>query len=158
MYFEAESLNRSLRCETVRDRGIRDRGRGRNMNNIEVVRGAYEAFAAGNIPAVLSTFDDKIEWTEAAGFAYAGTYVGPQEVVNGVFMRLGTEWDGFSAMPEQFVGDGDTVVTIGWYGGTFVATAKPVHARFAHVWKLADGKVTSFEQIVDSVKAAEAMA
>ena len=32
-----------------------------------------------------------------------------------------------------------------------------VHARFAHVWKVGDGKITSFEQIVDTVITAAAM-
>lgn len=33
--------------------------------------------------------DDKIEWTEAEGFPLHGTYIGPQAVVDGVFMRIG---------------------------------------------------------------------
>jgi ketosteroid isomerase-like protein len=137
--------------------GLHNAAEEQQMSNVDVVRGAYESFAAGDVPAVLATFDDKIEWTEAAGFAYAGTYIGPQAVVDGVFMRLGTEWDGFSAVPEQIISEGDTVVSIGWYGGTYRSTGKPVHARFAHVWKLADGKVVTFEQIVDTVKTADAM-
>ena len=32
-----------------------------------------------------------IEWTEAAGFPYDGTHVGPEAVLSNVFMRLGTE-------------------------------------------------------------------
>jgi ketosteroid isomerase-like protein len=35
--------------------------------------------------------------------------------------------------------------------------ATRAHTRFAHVWKVGDGKITSFEQIVDSVITAAAM-
>jgi len=127
------------------------------MGNVDIVRGAYESFAAGDVPAVMAALDEEVEWTEAAGFAYAGTYVGPQAVLDGVIMRLATEWDGVSVTPDELVGDGDTVVSIGWYGGPFRETGKQVHARFAHVSTFADERIVRFEQIVDSVKANEAM-
>ncbi|HEY5185002.1 MAG TPA: class I SAM-dependent methyltransferase [Actinomycetes bacterium] len=43
----------------------------------------------------------------------AGTYVGPQAVLEGVFMRLGEIGDDYAVVPEQFVADGDTVVALG---------------------------------------------
>ena len=46
---------------------------------------------------------DDIQWTEADGFPLAGTYVGPQAVLEGVFMRLGEIGDDFAVVPEQFV-------------------------------------------------------
>jgi uncharacterized protein len=54
--------------------------------NKQVIQGAYQAFAEGDVPRVLALMDDKIEWTEAEGFPLHGTYVGPQAVVEGVFM------------------------------------------------------------------------
>jgi uncharacterized protein len=52
--------------------------------------------------------------------------------------------------PETFVGEGDTVISVGWYEGRYKATGEVARARFAHVWTLLDDKVTRFEQIVDS--------
>lgn len=40
-------------------------------------------------PTALAAMGESIEWTEADGHLMAGTYVGPQAVVDGVFMRLG---------------------------------------------------------------------
>ena len=77
---------------------------------------AYASFAKGDIPAALGTMADDIQWTEADGFPLAGTYVGPQAVLEGVFMRLGEVGDDFAVLPEKFVADGDTVVVIGTYG------------------------------------------
>jgi ketosteroid isomerase-like protein len=119
-------------------------------SNTEIVRGIYESFARGDVPGVLGTFDPNIEWTEAEGFPYAGTYRGPDAIVQNVFMKLGTDWDGFTVKPEQLVEEGDTVISIGTYSGTFRATGKPMEARFAHVWLVKDGKALHFEQIVDS--------
>lgn len=64
--------------------------------NKEIVEGAYASFAQGDIPAALAAMDESIEWTEADGYILAGTYVRPQAVVEGVFMRLGEVGDEFT--------------------------------------------------------------
>jgi ketosteroid isomerase-like protein len=46
--------------------------------------------------------------------------------------------------------DVDTVISAGWYEGLYKATGTVARARFAHVWRMRDGKVDRFEQIVDS--------
>jgi ketosteroid isomerase-like protein len=42
------------------------------------------------------------------------------------------------------------VFAYGNYSGIYKATGLPMNARVAHLWTLADGKVTHFEQFVDS--------
>lgn len=121
------------------------------MSNLEIIKNAYAAFAQGDVPGVLGALSADIAWTEAEGFPYAGTYHGPQAVLEGVFMRLGAEWDGFSAVPAEFIDGGDAVVALGQYSGTYKATGKSVQADFAHVWKLQDGKVVRFVQYVDTL-------
>jgi ketosteroid isomerase-like protein len=123
----------------------------------DVVTTGYRAVAAGDIPTFLGLLDDKIEWTEAAGFPYAGTYHGLQAVFEGVFTKLGGEWDGFKAEPSQFVVEGDEVVSVGTYSGTYQATGKSFSARYAHVWTVKDNKIVRFEQIVDSAEVDKAM-
>ena len=46
------------------------------MANSDLIDDIYEAFAKGDVPGVLGALDLNIEWTEAAGFPYGGTYVG----------------------------------------------------------------------------------
>ncbi|MGB5291831.1 MAG: hypothetical protein WBN41_10330, partial [Lysobacterales bacterium] len=58
------------------------------MTNKAIIQGLYQSFASGDIQAVTATFADEIEWTEADGFPLAGTYIGPQSVIENVFMRL----------------------------------------------------------------------
>jgi ketosteroid isomerase-like protein len=117
----------------------------------ELVRGLYNSFARGDVPAFLAQLDPAIEWKEADGFPYAGTYRGPDAIVQGVLGRLGSEWDGFTVKADAIVAEGDTAVAHGTYSGTFKQSGKSMNARFAHVWKLRDSKVAAFEQIVDSV-------
>src|SRR5579885_840214 len=65
--------------------------------NSEIIRGVYAAFADGDVPRVLGALDGDVRWTEAEGFPYGGTYVGPDAVLANVFAKLGSEWEGFKA-------------------------------------------------------------
>jgi ketosteroid isomerase-like protein len=118
---------------------------------LDAVQGVYSAFAKGDVPAVLEFLAADIEWTEAEGFPYAGTYIGPDAVLEGVFMRLGTEWEGFAAVPDEFIDAGETVVVLGKYSGKYKATGKSFEASFAHVWKTREGKALRFVQYTDTL-------
>src|SRR5688572_4058294 len=109
------------------------------MNNGETIKALYEAFARGDVPAVMAAMDPLINWTEAEGFLYGGTYVGPDAILENVFAKLGSEWEGFSAIPGQFVEEGNMVVALGTYSGRYVATGNTMSVPFAHAWTLRDG-------------------
>lgn len=119
--------------------------------NIDIIREVYVAFAKGDIPSVLATLAPNICWTEAEGGPYGGVSIGPDQVLQNVFMKLGGEWHGFSAVPREFIANDDTVVVLGDYSASFKATGKSFNAPFAHVWKLQDGKAISFHQYTDTV-------
>lgn len=121
------------------------------MSNVNSIKQVYQAFAEGDVPTVLGALSPEIDWTEAEGFPYAGTYHGPRAVLEGVFMRLGSEWNGFAAIPDEFIDGGDTVVVLGKYSGTYKKTGKSFQANFAHVWKMQDGKAIRFIQYVDTL-------
>lgn len=124
--------------------------------NLDLIRRLYEAFGAGDIPTVLSLMSPGIVWNEAESFAYAdgNPYRGPDAVLSGVFARLGSEWDGFAAMPEEFLDAGDTIVVLGRYRGTSKATGRAMDAQMAHVWRVAGGKATGFQQYTDTLQLA----
>lgn len=121
------------------------------MNNLNAVQAVYDAFAKGDIPTVLGFLSADVDWTETEGFPYAGTYHGPRAVLEGVFMRLGSEWEGYAAVPDELVDAGDTIVALGKYSGTYKRTGKSFQANFAHVWKIRDGKAFRFVQYADTL-------
>ncbi len=130
----------------------------RTMNpNTTTARNLYDAFAKGDVPTVLGGLASDIRWVEAAGGPYGGVSHGPMEVLANVFMKLGGEWDGFAAIPHQYVAEGDMVVALGNYSGTFKATGKSFTAPFAHVWTFQDGKAIAFQQHTDTVAHREPM-
>jgi len=124
--------------------------------NIELVRGIYEAFTAGDVPAVLDAFSPDIVWNEADDFIYAdrSPYVGPEAVLDGVFARCAGEWDGFAVEIDELHNAGDTIIALGRYLGTYKATGKPQRTQLAHVWYLKDGKVVRFQQHANTLHAA----
>jgi ketosteroid isomerase-like protein len=128
------------------------------VTNKEIIQGLYANFAAGNVDGVIAGFADDIVWTEADGFPLAGTYNGPQAVVAGVFMRLGEFSDNWGVSVDRYVADGDTVVADGRYTWNHKQTGEACEVRMAHVWTLADGKVVSFLQHVDTARVRELIA
>ena len=120
------------------------------MNNKEIIQNLYRSFASGDIQAVTAAFSGDIAWTESDGFPLAGTYVGPQAVVENVFMRLGEFSDNWGVHVDRIIADGDTVVADGKYTWNHKKTGEPCEARMAHVWTLADGKAIAFLQHVDT--------
>jgi len=131
-----------------------------SQGNVGLVKSLYEAFGRGDVPTVLAAMDPKIEWNEAENFPYAdrNPYIGPGAVVEGVFARLGSEWDGFGLDVEEVLDAGDTVVARGRYKGAYKKTGVRIHAQFAHVWRLRGGKVVAFQQHVDTAQVAKALA
>jgi len=127
------------------------------MTNVELIKNLYQAFAQGDIPAVLQSFDENIEWTEAEGFPYGGTYRGGEAVVENVFMKLATEWTDFKADPNEFLDAGERIVALGNYSGSYNQTGKSMNVSFAHVWTLKDGKIIKFVQYTDTLKVSEAL-
>lgn len=127
------------------------------MTNLDVIRAHYAASAAGDLPGMLAPLAADATWTEAAGSPYAGTYVGADAVVANVLGPIQQDWADFAARIDQLVDGGDIIIGLGTYTGTNRATGRPLNARVTHIWRLTDGVVTSFEQIVDSAVMAEAM-
>ena len=127
----------------------------RMPTNKEIAENIYASFATGDVPAVLGVMAEDIRWTEADGFPLAGTYVGPQAVLEGVFMRLGEIGDDYSVIPEQFVADGDAVVVVGNYAWKHKTSGEPAIVKMVHVLTFDGGKLTAFEQHVDTVRVRE---
>ena len=73
-------------------------------------------------------------------------------VLNNLFLRLGSEWDGFAVHPKTFHGAGDSVIVEARYSGTYKATGKSMDTQVCHVWDVKDGKLTRFQQYVDTAK------
>ncbi len=124
--------------------------------NDEVVRGIYDAFARGDVDAVFAAMHPDVEWDEAEGMPYGGVYRGPEAIAENVFGPILADVQGFSAAPDEILPlDEARVLARGRYGGT--GAAGPVDAKFAHMWTVAEGKVSRYEQLADTRRFCEAV-
>ena len=98
------------------------------MDNVSLLKNLYAAFGRGDVPTVLGAMSADIEWHQAEGNPYMPSgeaWVGPDSVLNNLFMRLGEEW---------------------------------VDTQVCHVWDVKDGKLTRFQQYLDTAKVQDVMA
>ena len=128
--------------------------------NVAVIDGLYQAFAKGDIPAALEPMDAGIVWNEAESFPYAdkNPYVGPEAVLNGVFARIGAEWEYWNLTDiELHDVSGNKVLATLRYDAKHKATGKTIDSQTAHLWTLRDGKIIAFQQYTDTKQAADAV-
>jgi uncharacterized protein len=123
--------------------------------NVELVESTYGAFGRGDVPAVLGSFADDIEWFEAEGMPYGGLYHGPDAVAQNVFGPITSDVDGFALVTGEFIASGATVVAVVRYTGTGKVTGKTLDVPAVHVWDIRDGKLARFRQFIDTVEYAE---
>ena len=126
------------------------------MTSAEVAWSFYNAIESGEIPTGLALIAPDCAWTEMEGWPYPGTFHGPDAILEGVFARLGAEWDGFAMTVDEVLDSGDRAVGIGTYSGVFKATGRPMKARVTHVFRVRDGQIVEFEQFTDTLAVATA--
>jgi ketosteroid isomerase-like protein len=117
-----------------------------SQSNAEIISSGYEAFAAGDIPAVLAVFAEDITWKIAGRSPLAGTYTGHDEVL-GFFQNLGERSGGTFHLDIQDVLDNgeDRVVLV--VTETAQREDRSLSHTAVHMWSVRDGKATSFQGI-----------
>ena len=123
------------------------------MSNVQTLKSVYAEADNGNVDGVLAAFAPDIEWREADGHPYqpdGRPWVGVDAVRTNLFDNLADEWDGFTVTPRAYHDAGDTVVVECRYTGVHNATGKRLDAQACHVWRFDNGKVTGFQQYVDT--------
>ena len=125
--------------------------------NLALLRSTYEGLSGENTTRLLAALTSNAEWIEAAGFPYAGTYIGAKAIIANVFQRLAAEWIDYRAEASSYIEQGDQIAAFGMYSGTFKATGRSMQAAFAHLYTFRDGKIARMTQYVDSHMVRQAM-
>jgi ketosteroid isomerase-like protein len=113
-------------------------------SNADLLRGAYDAFARGDIPTVLGMFDEDIAWHVPGRSPLSGDYRGHQEVV-GFFTRCMELSAGTLRVElDDLLADGDRLVAL-----TTVSAERGGRSWSSpevHVWLFADGRAVEFRE------------
>lgn len=123
----------------------------------ELVRDHYAANDRRDLAGMIADIAPDCRWTEMDGFPCAGTYIGPQAVVENVFKALPAQFNNYKFTLERLLDAGDEAVGIGNYTATHKATGKAMNVRVVHVWGGSEGKIRRFEQFTDTLRVAETM-
>lgn len=123
------------------------------MSNVQLAKDIYAAFGRGDVPTVLAAFHPEIEWRQAEGNPYqldGSAWIGPQAVLEKLFMRIGAEWDGFTVTIRTLHDAGEYVVMEGRYSGTYKPSGRKLDSQLCHVLRFQDGKLVSFQQYLNT--------
>jgi len=128
------------------------------QNSLKIIESLYSAFEVGDIPKVLAGLDEKVVWNEAEGNKYAdgNPYIGPQAVLNGVFARIGADYEYFKLVNIQLHEmENNQVLATLRYQAKLKKNGETYDAQVAHLWTLKNGKAIAFQQYLDTKKVAD---
>jgi uncharacterized protein len=113
----------------------------------DVVQQAYDAFGRGDIPAVIEAQSDNVTWEVAEVLPQGGSFRG-KDGVQSFFEGLGQAWEEVAIDVDDLIDGGDQVVAVGVGRGKLRGGGDAEYG-FAHVFTVADGKVTRFREYAD---------
>lgn len=126
--------------------------------NVQAIRGLYDAFNRGDLDALERGFSRNILWNEAESSLYAAGNPNRSfaAIRDNVFMPIGRDFDQFRCDVEQLLDAGDTVIGTGRYRGKCKATGKTLAAQFCHVIHVDSlGKLDGLQEYCDTLAEAE---
>lgn len=127
-------------------------------DNLDVIRGGYEAFGRGDINALLELFDDQIHWVTPGPpeLATSGKRTGRQAVAQ-FFAAVNEVFDIQRFEPKEFIAQGDRIVVLGEEAARVRSTGKLVELDWVHVFTMSNGKVVAFQEFFDTAAVVAAL-
>ncbi len=127
------------------------------QNNIDIVRGIYEAMERGDLSAVVESFgeDCTIELMGPATIPFAGTYHGP-DAMQRFIEAFTSSADILDFGPDELHADGNFVVALGHERARAKATGREWKTRLIDMYEVRDGKVHTFLCAYDTAVVADA--
>ena len=118
------------------------------QQNIATIQKMYEAFGKGDVQTIVDQLDPNVKWNSHFDKAvpWAGDYTGR---VPDFFTAIYNSVDVQEFDPQEFIAQGDTVVSVGDFKATSKKTGKSSDSKWAFIWKFKNGKVVSYEQFHD---------
>ena len=122
--------------------------------NVELIRGVYERWSAGDFRASVELFDPLVLLVMRPEFPDAGTYLGLERVAE--YTRGFLEpWARIAIEAEEIADAGDSVVAAVCQRGVGSGSGAPTELRYFHVWSFRGGKVIRLETVRERSEAFE---
>jgi uncharacterized protein len=118
------------------------------QSNVDVLKGAYEAFRAGEIDGVMAALDAEVDWHVPTVAPHGGDFHG-HDGAGRFFAGIGEQWDGLAVEVQDVVAGGDRVVVIGRASGRLRSSGEDLGYGFVHAWTMRDGRAVRFDEYLD---------
>jgi ketosteroid isomerase-like protein len=124
-------------------------------DNIARIVKIYEAFGRGDIGYIVEQLTEDVRWLTHIEpvIPWSGDFSGKSTVPR-FFESIANSVEVTAFAPNEFVAQGDTVVSFGQFGCKVRATGKSTLTSWVFTWKFREGRVCSYEQFHDPAIAA----
>src|SRR6266513_680873 len=105
--------------------------------NKAVIEEIIGAFNRRDYEAVMSQFNEDIEWivAENSPFADQNPYHGINAIREGIFARISAAFESLTIEPDEiFEGDSGRIIMLGHYRGRFRGKTDEFVTQVAHIW------------------------
>jgi ketosteroid isomerase-like protein len=128
-----------------------------NLSNQQILEQTYRDYAAGNISAVLSSFDKDIVWVRpgAPAIPFSGIFKGIEEVTK-MFAIVATTLTIKTFLPEKICTNNDMVVVLGRDTAEVNATGKTYSSDWVQAFTFKNGKIIYVQVYLDTKVMADA--
>jgi uncharacterized protein len=127
-----------------------------SQQNVEVVRRAVSALAAGDWQAVFETWDPQIEWHFEREAVISGVRRG-RDGVRAALSSFMTEWENFAVEIEDLIAaDDERVVMLVHLTGRGRGSGVPLDFREANIFTIRGGRIVNVKEYFDRGQALEA--
>ena len=123
--------------------------------NTDTIRGAYEAFAQGDVPGVLEVLTDDVTWDVPKSLPNGGVIEGRDNVAE-FFAGLADAYAELRVEPDEYLEDGGKVAAYGHHRGRG-NNGVEFEARFVHTWTVDGGKASEFVEVADTAEITPAL-
>jgi ketosteroid isomerase-like protein len=120
--------------------------------NIQTIKGVYEAFGRGDVEAILAVVTDDVDWateTSSDGAPWYGVRHGKAGVTT-FFVDLAKTMEVDEFTPLTFAANDDDVMTIVRYTAHSRETGKSATMQLHHWFRFRDGKIASYRGTEDT--------
>ena len=105
----------------------------------ETIAASYEALNRHDIDGAMEALAEEAEWHESEVLPDTGVYEG-REAIREFLTHFLDSWERFHQTVEEMRQEGDRVLVMIHLEATGRGSAADVDARYAHLWKVADGR------------------
>lgn len=122
------------------------------MDNLQIVKEVYRLFGERNVPALLSYFDNNIEFVRPgnADIPFAGTFRGHDGLIK-MFTIISQSIRLKEFIPEKFFTNDDMVVVLGSDTAEVITTGKSYTSTWVQAFTLKHGRISHVQVYLDTL-------